>query len=364
MRPLVLATRLCRSCSQRGLLLRLESPPRLLWHPTRLQWVEFLCFDINVHVPHHVMSKIPWYNLRAATDSLRQVRVGFAVMLAGSPDSSCAQAQVSQSCCFAELGRIHDRDEFQLAPDEGGALCLPFVCNETLHVGWKLLMEPSPNIFCSTFAHTATCMTRRRTTYPLTSRRKSHFSQCSARFCPRPCRPSRLFNSLFVCVCVFPSLLLGLLAQFNSTTNHLLPPNDNQPFVSSAERETRDEKRARNALHLKFGGEQQGRISCPNKPRRPCCLPHAPAGLLLPLHVLAPGSGWCPTAAAPCGQRQRGAVQELTPAHGVMLLLVGLQAPTSWVGWGKGGGRRTVHCRGAAIQGGSPGKLKQSYLVS
>ncbi|EFN51858.1 hypothetical protein CHLNCDRAFT_37265 [Chlorella variabilis] len=36
------------------------------------RWVEFLCFDINVHVPHHVMSKIPWYNLRAATDSLRQ----------------------------------------------------------------------------------------------------------------------------------------------------------------------------------------------------------------------------------------------------------------------------------------------------
>ena len=36
--------------------------------------MEFLCFDINVHVPHHVMSKIPWYNLRAATDSLRQVR--------------------------------------------------------------------------------------------------------------------------------------------------------------------------------------------------------------------------------------------------------------------------------------------------
>ena len=33
--------------------------------------VEFLCHDINVHVPHHVNSKIPWYNLRAATDSLR-----------------------------------------------------------------------------------------------------------------------------------------------------------------------------------------------------------------------------------------------------------------------------------------------------
>ena len=33
--------------------------------------VEFLCHDINVHVPHHVSSKIPWYNLRAATGSLR-----------------------------------------------------------------------------------------------------------------------------------------------------------------------------------------------------------------------------------------------------------------------------------------------------
>jgi omega-6 fatty acid desaturase (delta-12 desaturase) len=35
------------------------------------RWVEFLTHDISVHVPHHVNSKIPWYNLRAATDSLR-----------------------------------------------------------------------------------------------------------------------------------------------------------------------------------------------------------------------------------------------------------------------------------------------------
>jgi omega-6 fatty acid desaturase (delta-12 desaturase) len=35
------------------------------------RWVEILCHDISVHVPHHVNSKIPWYNLRAATDSLR-----------------------------------------------------------------------------------------------------------------------------------------------------------------------------------------------------------------------------------------------------------------------------------------------------
>eukprot|EP00897_Mesotaenium_endlicherianum_P003038 jgi/Mesen1/2762/ME000170S01870 len=35
------------------------------------KWVEVLCHDINVHVPHHVSQKIPSYHLRAATDSLR-----------------------------------------------------------------------------------------------------------------------------------------------------------------------------------------------------------------------------------------------------------------------------------------------------
>ena len=39
----------------------------------RWRRVEFLCHDISVHVPHHVNAKIPWYNLRAATDSLREV---------------------------------------------------------------------------------------------------------------------------------------------------------------------------------------------------------------------------------------------------------------------------------------------------
>lgn len=35
-------------------------------------WVEFLCHDINVHVPHHLSTAIPWYNLRSAHSSLRQ----------------------------------------------------------------------------------------------------------------------------------------------------------------------------------------------------------------------------------------------------------------------------------------------------
>lgn len=35
-------------------------------------WVEFLCHDINVHVPHHLSTAIPSYNLRLAHHSLRQ----------------------------------------------------------------------------------------------------------------------------------------------------------------------------------------------------------------------------------------------------------------------------------------------------
>jgi omega-6 fatty acid desaturase (delta-12 desaturase) len=34
------------------------------------KWIEILTHDISVHVPHHVSSKIPWYNLRKANASL------------------------------------------------------------------------------------------------------------------------------------------------------------------------------------------------------------------------------------------------------------------------------------------------------
>jgi acyl-lipid omega-6 desaturase (Delta-12 desaturase) len=34
------------------------------------RWVEFLCHDINVHIPHHISTAIPSYNLRMAHQSL------------------------------------------------------------------------------------------------------------------------------------------------------------------------------------------------------------------------------------------------------------------------------------------------------
>lgn len=35
-------------------------------------WVEFLCHDINVHIPHHVSTSIPSYNLRRAHAALKE----------------------------------------------------------------------------------------------------------------------------------------------------------------------------------------------------------------------------------------------------------------------------------------------------
>ncbi len=36
------------------------------------RWVEFLFHDINVHIPHHISTGIPWYNLRKAHQSIKE----------------------------------------------------------------------------------------------------------------------------------------------------------------------------------------------------------------------------------------------------------------------------------------------------
>lgn len=41
-------------------------------HCTYPRWIEILCHDINVHVPHHISVAIPSYNLRMAHASLKQ----------------------------------------------------------------------------------------------------------------------------------------------------------------------------------------------------------------------------------------------------------------------------------------------------
>ena len=40
-------------------------------HCTYPKWIEVLCFDINVHVPHHLSPRIPHYRLRLAYDAIK-----------------------------------------------------------------------------------------------------------------------------------------------------------------------------------------------------------------------------------------------------------------------------------------------------
>jgi len=35
------------------------------------RWIEALWFDINIHLPHHLAPRIPWYHLDAATEAIR-----------------------------------------------------------------------------------------------------------------------------------------------------------------------------------------------------------------------------------------------------------------------------------------------------
>jgi omega-6 fatty acid desaturase (delta-12 desaturase) len=35
------------------------------------RWIEALWFDINIHLPHHLAPRIPWYHLHAATEAIR-----------------------------------------------------------------------------------------------------------------------------------------------------------------------------------------------------------------------------------------------------------------------------------------------------
>ncbi|MBO9999249.1 MAG: fatty acid desaturase [Cyanobacteria bacterium SID2] len=60
----------------------IQFQPARSWHEASAQlcgtvhcnypkWVEFLCHDINVHVPHHISTAIPWYNLRRAYQEIQ-----------------------------------------------------------------------------------------------------------------------------------------------------------------------------------------------------------------------------------------------------------------------------------------------------
>jgi acyl-lipid omega-6 desaturase (Delta-12 desaturase) len=38
------------------------------------RWIEAMWFDINIHLPHHLAPRVPWYHLREAAEAIRAVR--------------------------------------------------------------------------------------------------------------------------------------------------------------------------------------------------------------------------------------------------------------------------------------------------
>ncbi len=58
-------------------------------------WVEFLCHHINVHIPHHLSTAIPSYNLRMAHNSLKQ---NWGSYLHESEFSWELMMQITQEC--------------------------------------------------------------------------------------------------------------------------------------------------------------------------------------------------------------------------------------------------------------------------
>lgn len=59
------------------------------------RWIEFLCHDINVHVPHHISTAIPSYNLRLAHRSLQE---NWGTYLRESQFSLSLLKQITDQC--------------------------------------------------------------------------------------------------------------------------------------------------------------------------------------------------------------------------------------------------------------------------
>ncbi len=97
--------------------------PENQWHEASAQlcgtvhckypwWVEFLCHDINVHIPHHLTTAIPWYNLRLAHKSLKE---NWGEYLQEREFSWALMVEISENC------HLHNRqDNYQSFSSHSG----------------------------------------------------------------------------------------------------------------------------------------------------------------------------------------------------------------------------------------------------
>lgn len=74
------------------------------------RWIELLCHDISVHIPHHISQKIPSYNLRLANESMRQ---NWGKFLNEAKWNWRLMKTIMTTC------HIHDDERIYVAFDEG-----------------------------------------------------------------------------------------------------------------------------------------------------------------------------------------------------------------------------------------------------
>jgi omega-6 fatty acid desaturase (delta-12 desaturase) len=96
------------------------------------RWIEALWFDINIHLPHHLAPRIPWYHLHAATEAIRAVnptwvqerRFSFGYLRAAWARPLLVRAASGDHYEMSRFGGTPDAHAAHAAPDgtERGAM--------------------------------------------------------------------------------------------------------------------------------------------------------------------------------------------------------------------------------------------------
>ena len=74
------------------------------------RWIEALWFDINIHLPHHLAPRIPWYHLGTALDAIREKRAEWV------QDRRFSFGYLRASWARPLLTRSARGDYFEMAP--------------------------------------------------------------------------------------------------------------------------------------------------------------------------------------------------------------------------------------------------------
>lgn len=83
------------------------------------RWIEALWFDINIHLPHHLAPRIPWYHLRAAAEAIRAARPDWY------QERRFSLAYLRASWARPMIARSPGHDYYEMAPYDAAEQPVP-----------------------------------------------------------------------------------------------------------------------------------------------------------------------------------------------------------------------------------------------